>query len=154
MQIRLSLILVALLASYSWEDGPAMRTWTDAAGKFRVKAAFVECEDYRVTLDTGDRKLTLPFTRLSADDQLAVRDILRLREKIPDDIVKVLDAFEKKRQAKLGAIGERETEAAVRAARAAHDKELEMFRFHQENPILGEFAGRDRGRSSCGGRPG
>lgn len=53
---------------------PAMRTWTDASGKFTVEAELASFKDGKVRLRRADGKeMTLPIGKLSADDQKFVR---------------------------------------------------------------------------------
>ena len=58
-----------------------VRTWTDATGKFSVKAKFIEFKNSQVHLERREdgKKINLPMARLSKEDQKWIRDELRRR---------------------------------------------------------------------------
>ena len=53
-----------------------MRTWTDATGKFKVQAKFVEMTDGKVTLERADgKRVVVPLTKLSEADRKYVAQL-------------------------------------------------------------------------------
>jgi len=68
-------------------EAALFRTWTSSTGKFSVVAKFVEFKNGRVHLERkGDgKKIELPMSRLSKEDQEFIREILRrqLKERKP-----------------------------------------------------------------------
>jgi hypothetical protein len=77
-------ILVLLVANVAMGQQPSaeseFRTWTDSTGKFQVEAKFTNYRNLEVTLELADGKaLELPLKKLSRDDQLFVRSLVRQR---------------------------------------------------------------------------
>lgn len=69
--VVLILSCVALLQSNVMAQ--EFRTWTDATGKFKVKAKFVELSDDKVTLEREDgSELAIPLKKLSSADRKVV----------------------------------------------------------------------------------
>ncbi len=55
-----------------------VRTWTDATGSFKTRAAFVALDGDQITLKREDGKtVKLPLDRLSKEDQAVARQIVR-----------------------------------------------------------------------------
>ena len=76
---RISCLAAATLATTLfclgnvWADD--FRTWTDATGKFQIKAKFVALKDGKVTLEKDDGKVVeIDVSKLSAADQKAAKD--------------------------------------------------------------------------------
>lgn len=64
--------------------GATARTWTDASGSFTIEAEFVDCENSQVKLRKADGgELTVPLTKLSADDRAYVRQQMRQHKSTP-----------------------------------------------------------------------
>ena len=58
-----------------------VRTWTDASGKFKIEAEFIEVSDGRARLKTADGKIVgLPLAKLSKQDRQYLRDLMRERK--------------------------------------------------------------------------
>jgi outer membrane protein assembly factor BamB len=65
-------------------DQPAMRFWTDATGKFRIRASLEAFEDDQVTLRREDGEVvTVPLERLSAMDRRFLERARRTGEPAP-----------------------------------------------------------------------
>lgn len=57
--------------------GATERIWTDASGKFSIKAAFVSCDAGRIVLRKSDgQQITVPQQRLSQSDQEFIRALV------------------------------------------------------------------------------
>ncbi len=57
-----------------------VRTWTDATGKFKLQATFVDFQDGRLKIKKQDGAIvSLPLTKLSKADQRFVSELLRKR---------------------------------------------------------------------------
>jgi len=113
------------------------RVWTYNAGAVRLEAAFVKCEDYQVTLDKGNGLVVLPLTKLSAHDRGVVNEILRQRDHIPDDVVKVLEGFDSRRLKMLASLKDKGKDAISGMSKASNDEELRAFERYRSNPALG-----------------
>jgi hypothetical protein len=74
------MLLGALGSARSGACAEESRTWTDKSGKFSVDGEFVEITAGKVRLKLKDGKLvTLPLAKLSEDDRIYVRDLLKAR---------------------------------------------------------------------------
>jgi hypothetical protein len=60
---------------------PTVRLWTDATGRFKVRARFLGMTNDNVRLKKMDgSEISVPITRLSKDDQQVVRQLLKRSE--------------------------------------------------------------------------
>ncbi len=68
-------ICLALFSAGARAD--EMRTWTDATGKHKLKAAFVSLDDGKVTLEkAGGGEIEIELKKLSKIDQKYVADVM------------------------------------------------------------------------------
>ena len=152
MHTQLALMLIFLFVSFGCAGEDARKTWTDSSGKFQVEGTFVKCEDYQVTLDTDSRQVTLPLTRLCQEDQAAVKQIVREKERIPNSVVEVLEVFDKCRQTALSDLEQAEKDSVSKASKAANDEELRRLELFRNNPTLfpGGFRSESEGARAAG----
>ena len=69
-------LFLAAFAAGAWAE--ELRTWTDATGKHKIKAAFVSLDDGKVTLEKDDgNTLEIELKKLSKADQKYVADAMK-----------------------------------------------------------------------------
>jgi hypothetical protein len=74
--LRSAGVVAVLCAVVSFAVAQELRTWSDASGKFKIKAKFLSEADGTVTLETEDGKeLEIELKKLSSADQKAVADL-------------------------------------------------------------------------------
>ncbi|HET6425797.1 MAG TPA: SHD1 domain-containing protein [Planctomycetaceae bacterium] len=74
--LRSCALIVALFTLVSVAAAQELRTWSDASGKFKIKAKFLSEDGGTVTLETEDGKeLEIELKKLSSADQKAVADL-------------------------------------------------------------------------------
>jgi len=72
--ITIAIALTLLSTGPASAEEAASRTWSDASGRHQFEGTFVELDEGRVhILGSDGRKVVLPITRLSPDDQAWVR---------------------------------------------------------------------------------
>lgn len=68
--------VIAVLGLTSGIFAQEMRTWSDASGKFKIKAKFISEDDGNVTLETDDgTELEIGLKKLSSADQKVIADL-------------------------------------------------------------------------------
>jgi outer membrane protein assembly factor BamB len=76
--VTLALLCALLALTARSQDAAESRTWTDATGKYRVQATFVELKGGKVVLRKEDgTKVQVNLTRLSDEDQQVARRAAR-----------------------------------------------------------------------------
>jgi hypothetical protein len=80
MLVTLGILCGAFSVQICSADDVPTRTWTDASGKYKTEASFVDVESGSARLRKGDgTKIVVPFKLLSSSDQNYVRNRLRQR---------------------------------------------------------------------------
>jgi hypothetical protein len=71
-----TLFFLGLSFGAAGADEPALRTWTDSTGKFKIKAKFVSESGGKVTLEKDDgTEMEIDLKKLSTADQKYVKDL-------------------------------------------------------------------------------
>jgi hypothetical protein len=80
MLVTLGILCAAFSVQICSADDVPTRTWTDATGKYKIEASFVDVESGSAQLRKGDgTNIVVPFKLLSSSDQNYVRSRLRQR---------------------------------------------------------------------------
>ena len=138
------LVLLALCLN-GFADENVIRKWSDSSGKFSLEATYVSCDDYQVALikANGD-SLTVPVTRLCAQDQEYVKSRVLETQKPSKEIADLLAYLEVCRDA---AVLELEQEKTNTFGNADEKKVMDEYNeFYALNPELRKFEPSSRGR--------